>query len=224
MQVVVNQWQATIGCFNVSLRMQSPVKIISRPLSLFQILKLFWVCCCFIAVSIPVLPLAVILQFFMETLSFLFPAEYAVSQLHFMPLFARVYHSADTFIYNTFELFKQIPPGITYFIRNKHLAIKHYLFFYIYFDLGCIICSTLYLQWLFFRKILLSNDVELNPGPETLNFCTWNLKSITAHDFLRISLIEAYNFVYSNDLIGIVKTHLDSKVDEDKLALKVTRL
>ena len=75
------------------------------------------------------------------------------------------------------------------------------------------------MQWLVFRTILLSGDVETNPGPETLNFCTWNLNSLAAYDFLRASLIEAYNSVYNYDLIGIVETHLDSTIDENKLAL-----
>ena len=66
---------------------------------------------------------------------------------------------------------------------------------------------------------LLSGDVETNPGPETLNFCTWNLNSLAVYDFLRVSLIEAYNSVYDYDLIGIVETHLDSTIDENKLAL-----
>ena len=54
---------------------------------------------------------------------------------------------------------------------------------------------------------------------ETLDFCCWNRNSITAHDFLRVSLIEAYNSVFNYDLIGIVETHLDSTVEKDKLAL-----
>ena len=48
---------------------------------------------------------------------------------------------------------------------------------------------------------------------------TWNLNSIAAHDFLRVSPIEAHNLVYNYDLIGIVETHLDSTVDKDKLEL-----
>ena len=99
------------------------------------------------------------------------------------------------------------------------MAVKHYLFLYIYFYFGCISCDTLHLQWLVFRTSLLSGDVETNPGPETLNFCTWNLNSLAAYDFLRVSLIEAYNSVHNYDLIGIVETHLDSTIDENKLAL-----
>ena len=59
----------------------------------------------------------------------------------------------------------------------------------------------------------------MNPGPETLDFCTWNLNIITAYDFLRVSLIEAYNSVYNYDMIGIVETHLDSTIEESRLAL-----
>ena len=88
----------------------------------------------------------------------------------------------------------------------------------------------LFLHWVFnmlhtscamvgFRTILLSDDIESNPVPETLDFCTWNLNSITAHDFLRVSLVEAYNSIYNHDLIGVVETHLDSTIDEERLAL-----
>ena len=79
---------------------------------------------------------------------------------------------------------------------------------------------TLHVQWLVLWTVLLSGDVETNPGPETLDFCTWNLNSITAYDFLRVSLIEAYNSVYKYDLIGIVETHLDSTIDKDRLTLE----
>ena len=68
--------------------------------------------------------------------------------------------------------------------------------------------------------ILLSGDVEINLGPNTLDFCCWNLNSIAAHDFLQISLIEAYNSIYNYDLIGIVETHLDDTVNQERLAMK----
>ena len=74
-------------------------------------------------------------------------------------------------------------------------------------------------KWTISRSIQLSGDIETNPGPGTLDFCCWNLNSITAHDYLRVSLIEAYNSDYNYDLIGIAETHLDSTVDKDRLAL-----
>ena len=81
------------------------------------------------------------------------------------------------------------------------------------------ICYTLHTQWTIFRSIQLSGDIETNPGPGTLDFCCWNLNSIATHDYLLVSLIEAYNYVYNFDLIGIAETHLDSTVDKDRLAL-----
>ena len=47
--------------------------------------------------------------------------------------------------------------------------------------------------------LFVCGDVELNPGPKntrtSYNFsrCNWNLNSLPAHDFSKLSLIEAYN-------------------------------
>ena len=67
---------------------------------------------------------------------------------------------------------------------------------------------------------MICGDVETNPGPDTLNFCCWNLNSITSCDFLRISLIETYNSFYKYDLIGVVETHLNDSDDESRLQLE----
>ena len=212
MAVDVNQWRATIGCFRASFQKNFSLGSSVTPFPmLFQILKLYWFCICFLAVSIVVLPLTLIIQFL--------AVHSLATQLCFLPLFASVHHFAKIVIYTTFELFKRIPLGIIRLVRYKQVAFKHYLFLYTYFCTACIACNTLHMQWLVFRTILLSGDVETNPGPETLNFCTWNLNSLAAYDFLRVSLIEAYNSVYNYDLIGIVETHLDSTIDENKLAL-----
>ncbi len=82
-------------------------------------------------------------------------------------------------------------------------------------------CFLLYLQWTTYCSLLLSGYIESNAGPNNsiFSFCSWNLNSICAHDFVRISLIEAYNSVYNYDLLGIVETHLDSTVDVTKLFL-----
>ena len=82
-----------------------------------------------------------------------------------------------------------------------------------------LLANALYAVWVIQRLLLLCGDVELNPGPETLNFYCWNLNSLTAYNYLRVSLIEAYNSVYDYDLIGVVETHLDSSAEEEKLIL-----
>ena len=139
--------------------------------------------------------------------------RYRTSQIH-------SYHTnLKTAICTTIQLIKRIPPGIAGLFRYKYRSVKQFLFLYTYIYTGCITCNILHTQWLVFRTILLSGDVETNPGLETLDFCCWNLNSITAHDFLRVSLIEAYNSVYKNDLIGIVETHLDNTVNDGRLTL-----
>ena len=135
-----------------------------------------------------------------------------------MPLFARVRHFAKSVLYLTVQLLKQNPVGVISIARQNRVALKTFLFLYSYFYIGCMACDLLHTQWLIFQVILLSSDVEINPGPETLDVCTLNLNSIAAHDFLRVSLIEAYNSVYNYDLIVIVETRLDSTVNKDSLA------
>ena len=67
----------------------------------------------------------------------------------------------------------------------------------------------------------MSGDVELNPGPASsmFSFCSWNLNSITAHHFFRVSSIEAYSSLYDYDLLGIVETPFDCFFDESKVII-----
>ena len=49
----------------------------------------------------------------------------------------------------------------------------------------------------FIGLITLSGDAELNPGrkykaTQTLSICHWNLNSICAHNFAKLSLLRAY--------------------------------
>ena len=143
-----------------------------------------------------------------------FAVHSVATQSCFLPLFARVHHFAEIVLYMTVELVKRIPLGVIVIIRYKYFHSK-----YAYFHIACLAFYALHIKWLVLRTILLSGDIETNPGPETLDFCTWNLNSITAYDFLRVSLIEAYNSVYHYDMIGVVETHLDSTIEESRLAL-----
>ena len=58
--------------------------------------------------------------------------------------------------------------------------------------------------------MLLSGDIETNPGPATANclkFCHWNLNSIYARSS-KISLIEAYNCMHHFEILAISETML----------------
>ena len=76
--------------------------------------------------------------------------------------------------------------------------------------------------------LILSNDVELNPGSKRDNSkhnfskAHQNLKSITAQSFVKSSQLEAYNTQHGCDLICLSKTWLDStnSIDFNDLSLK----
>ena len=207
MPVEMKQWRVTIGCFHVSINgLGFPCKTFRPFLIISCVSCLYWFCCCFIAISVFVLPFVLILQFF--------AMHFAASQLGFLPLFAHAHQSVKTVLYTIKELVKRIPLVIRVAVRKKYFH-SHYG----YVHMACVVCYALHIGWLFLRTILLSGDVEINPGPESFDFCCWNLNSITTYDFLRVSLIEAYNSVCNYDLIGIVETQIDSTVDEDRLSL-----
>ena len=173
-------------------------------LQLLQVFKLFWFSCCFIVVSTIALPIIVKVQFL---------AVHSLGkQLCFLPLLAQVHHLARIVMLAIVGLLKQIPSSVPDRSKYFHHQDAH-------FQIVCAACYILQAQWFILRIILLSGDIELNPGPETLDFCCWNLNSIFAYDFLRVPLIKAYNSIYNYDLIGIVETHLDSTIDECRLSL-----
>ena len=111
------------------------------------------------------------------------------------------------------KVLKRIPLGVIIHMGSKFCLCQD-----VQFSIASITCIKLQIQWCL-RTILLSGDIEKNPGPETLDFRCWNLNSIAAHGFLRVFSMEAYNSVYNYDLIGLVETHLDSTVDEERLSL-----
>ena len=65
--------------------------------------------------------------------------------------------------------------------------------------------------------LLRSGDVETNPGPKkssVIKFCHWNLNGLAAHDFLKVSLIEAFITTHNFDIICLSETCLDSTVSQ----------
>ena len=62
----------------------------------------------------------------------------------------------------------------------------------------------------------LSGDIELNPGSKPIScksfsICYWNLNSITSHNFIKVSLLTAYNSIHKFDIICLSGTYLNSK-------------
>ena len=68
--------------------------------------------------------------------------------------------------------------------------------------------------------ILLSGDIETNPGPkpisgQSFSICHWNLNSISAHNYTKISLLTAYVLAYNFDIICLSETYLNSETSTD---------
>ena len=58
------------------------------------------------------------------------------------------------------------------------------------------------LLWLYSILILLSADVELNPGPKwastrNISICHWNLNSISPRNYIKLFLLKAYIAIYN---------------------------
>ena len=212
MPVDVNHWRAAIASFRFPISTKQNFLHELQSFSIFLLIfKLCLFCCTFVAISIPILPFTMIVQ---TVANFSFYPNTC-----FLHVFVHLYLHAKAVLYLLFGLMKRFP---VFFLHScNRCTLKSLAFRYTYFYATCLICHTLHLQWTTYLTILRSGDIETNPGPEhsTFNFCSWNLNSIFAHDFTRVSLIEAYNAVYNYDLIGIVETHLDSTVDGSRLDL-----
>ena len=104
--------------------------------------------------------------------------------------------------------------GILKFLRN--FALHCYFFFQI-----CIFLPFIR------HQLIVCGDIESNPGPvnfpnQNLTICHWNLNGIAAHNFVKISLLEAYNALHNFDVICISETYLDSDylIDDPRLLLQ----
>ena len=78
---------------------------------------------------------------------------------------------------------------------------------------------------LHYLLLLQSGDIEINPDPmksSRLNFCHWNLNGIASHDFVRVTLIEAFIKANTIDIICLPETFLNSTIplNDERLYIK----
>ena len=127
-----------------------------------------------------------------------------------------------------FLIISLILNGIMFFhfkkCRNNNLKIGVYLLTTIYL---LIISNLLEYLWVALRIISLSGHLEINPGPKSnaLNRCFsirhWNLNSISAHMFTKVSLLSAYISVHKFDIICLSETYLNSEIPSDDENLEI---
>ena len=77
-----------------------------------------------------------------------------------------------------------------------------------------------------FDLLMLCGDIESNPGPrpnsgQSFSICHWNLNSIAAHNFSKISLLRAYNAIHNYDIICLSETYLNRDTLSDSDNLKI---
>ena len=79
--------------------------------------------------------------------------------------------------------------------------------------------------WLYLILAKGSGGIEQNPGPKS-NSCQsfsishWNSNSISAHNFLKISLLRTYIATHKLDFICLSETCLDSSISNDDYSLE----
>ena len=93
-------------------------------------------------------------------------------------------------------------------IRFLHRSLFHSLYFMSK-------LSNIHYVWLYSLAIKLTGDIEENPGPKAnscdyLSICHWNLNSICAHNFIKLSLLRAYISINKIHIICLSKTFLGS--------------
>ena len=74
-------------------------------------------------------------------------------------------------------------------------------------------------SWLY-----IDGDIEENPGPKTehFRFFHWNVNSLPAHNFSRLSLIQAYNALHDFHIMAISESALNLAFRIRKLKFQVT--
>ena len=99
--------------------------------------------------------------------------------------------------------------------------LENFLLFYHYLEVVYITVITfLYI----FVLLLCHGDIEPNPGPKklknnSLSVCHWNLNSLCAHNFSKLTQLKAYISVYKHDFICLSETYLDSSTSDGLLEI-----
>lgn len=82
-------------------------------------------------------------------------------------------------------------------------------------------------KWLYsFFLILISGDVEINPGPrrstdETFSIWHWNLNGLSAYNCNKLLFPKAYVAVPKVDVVSLSETYLNSTVVSDDENLEI---
>ena len=76
------------------------------------------------------------------------------------------------------------------------------------------------------NSLLLSGEIKINSGPKptskaSLSICYWNLNSISAHNYAKLSLLIGYLAFHKFDIICLSETYLNSSNLPDDETLEI---
>ena len=129
-------------------------------------------------------------------------------------------NSFQSYSLNTFILF------VFLFLWLKHNGYKISMKFFVWFLFLMGVSPNTFL-WLQILLVLLSGDVEINPGPKrtpkaSLSLYHWNLNSTSAHNNVKLSLLKAYLAFHKFDIIWLSETYLNSRNSPDDETLEIS--
>ena len=80
--------------------------------------------------------------------------------------------------------------------------------------------------WLYLILTKRSGDIKQKLGPksnssQSFSICHWNLNSISAHNFIKISLLKTYIATHKPDVICLSETYLDSSISNYNYNLEI---
>ena len=124
-------------------------------------------------------------------------------------------------IYVTFRFAHNVSKHIILNRREVSKYLSKLLITYNFLSQICLILN------IFIQYFLLTvcGDIETNPGPsndaKSLSICHWNLNGISTQNYVKLSMIEAYNALYNYDIICISETFLNSSQSDNDSTLKL---
>ena len=100
-------------------------------------------------------------------------------------------------------------------LSSFHTKIKTSYWSVLITFLFLIVITFIQFIWIYALLVRQSGDIDMNPGPKpnpshSFSICHWNLSSLTAHNYLKVSLLRAYVAISKFDVVCLSKTYLDS--------------
>ena len=89
----------------------------------------------------------------------------------------------------------------------------------------CMLSTYLFHVWLCLILTKRSGDIEQNPGPkpsscQCFSICNWDLNSISAHNFIQLSLLRTYIAIHKFDVVCLFETYLNCSISNNDDSLE----